>query len=281
MTRQLVTIRKVTDVVPIEGVDAIELAKIDGLQCVVRKGDFVPGDFGVYHEIDSLLPLDNPAYAFLQRPGATKTHHRLKTIKLRGALSQGLLLRLSDPGLEVARSWFEFGPETEVPDLAAELYVLKYEPPQPGELDSTRCNPDSVEYVYRAADVDTAIVALTHRATSAEGASAGERARADGAHRRLHELHRQVDVVENLNDDQATNIRILSGQLNAARDLNDELQAELETQKARAIGWHGELQKVKRQLIERESSFGYDALRTFADAAASNIDLLRRHLVIK
>lgn len=128
MTRQLVTIRQVTEVAPIEGADFIELAKVDGWQCIVKKGDFEVGFFGVYHEIDSLLPLSNPAYAFLQRSGATKTHHRLKTIKMKGTLSQGLLLPLNADGLEVARSWFTNGPETEVPDLAAEMGVTLYEP---------------------------------------------------------------------------------------------------------------------------------------------------------
>jgi len=149
MTRKLVTIREVIGTIPIEGADNIELAVVDGWQCVVKKGDFVPGQFGLYFEIDSLLPLDNPAFAFLQRPGATKTHHRLKTIKLRGTLSQGLLVRLDTPGLEAAREALltcggggtgdsdinvvRAVDDGVSDDYAALLGVTKYEPPQPGE----------------------------------------------------------------------------------------------------------------------------------------------------
>jgi len=130
MPRKLVTVREVSAVTPIEGADNIELAHIDGWSCVVKKGAFQPGMQGFYFEIDSLLPLDNEAFAFLQRPGATKTHHRFKTIKLRGTLSQGLLLRLDElPKL----ADYLLLTENEEPDLAAFIGVTKYEPPQPGD----------------------------------------------------------------------------------------------------------------------------------------------------
>ena len=53
MERKLATIRKVNEIKPIEGADMIELAIVDGWQCVVKKGEFKPGDLGVYFEIDS------------------------------------------------------------------------------------------------------------------------------------------------------------------------------------------------------------------------------------
>lgn len=94
MERKLVTIREVTEIIPIDGADRIELAMIGGWQCVVKKGEFKVGDFGFYFEIDSFLPV-RKEFEFL---GKTRKIHtgeegyRLKSIRLKGQLSQGLLL---------------------------------------------------------------------------------------------------------------------------------------------------------------------------------------------
>ena len=66
MPRKLASVRKVLEVIPIENADAIELARIDGWQCVVKKGEFKPGDLGMYFEIDSFLPIE-PQYEFLRK----------------------------------------------------------------------------------------------------------------------------------------------------------------------------------------------------------------------
>jgi RNA ligase (TIGR02306 family) len=91
--RKLVTIRTVTGISPIEGADAIELAHIDGWQCVAKKGEFKHGDLGVYFEIDSFLPIEDTRFAFLMARGTSRFEggvgHKLKSIKLRGQLSQG------------------------------------------------------------------------------------------------------------------------------------------------------------------------------------------------
>ena len=89
--RQLVTERTVRDLVPIEGADKIELAKVDGWQCVVKKGEFQVGEKALYLEIDSMVPADDERFAFLSR-GQVRERYRIKTMKLRGALSQGLLM---------------------------------------------------------------------------------------------------------------------------------------------------------------------------------------------
>src|SRR5690606_28028443 len=57
MERQLVTREQITDIQPIEGADAIEVASVRGWKVVVRKGEFTVGDEVVYFEIDSALPL--------------------------------------------------------------------------------------------------------------------------------------------------------------------------------------------------------------------------------
>jgi RNA ligase (TIGR02306 family) len=97
MTRKLVTVRTVSEIIPIEGADAIELAKIDGWQCVVKKGEFKAGDHGIYFEVDSFLPAQDTRFSFLANKFVKwngKEGARIKTIRLRGQLSQGLLLPL-------------------------------------------------------------------------------------------------------------------------------------------------------------------------------------------
>lgn len=99
MKRKLVTIQEVQALIPIEGADFIELAKIMGWQCVVKKGDFQVGDKGVYFEVDSFLPIEEK-YEFLRQSSYRSNEimdegFRIKTQKLRGQISQGLFLPLT------------------------------------------------------------------------------------------------------------------------------------------------------------------------------------------
>lgn len=131
--RKLVTIRTIQEVVPIEGADAIEVVKIDGWQCVAKKGEFSATDQCLYYEVDSFLPATEPRYDFLagrgvQTNGDGSKGYRLRTIRLRGQLSQGLALPLKDfPFLDVDA----VNDET---DLAELLGVTKYEPALPAQL---------------------------------------------------------------------------------------------------------------------------------------------------
>lgn len=139
--RQLATIQKVKEILPIEGADKIELIKIKDWQCVSEKGNFNVGDLCVYFEIDSLLPLSNPVFGFLAGRTKAKTMnvdgkehvgYRLKTIRLRGALSQGLALPVD---LFRTIGYFQSGMGVhEGKDVSDELHVVKYEAPIPVEL---------------------------------------------------------------------------------------------------------------------------------------------------
>jgi len=88
--RKLATIRKIRDIKPIEGADRISLAFVDGWQVVIEKGVFNIGDFIVYLEIDCRVPKDNPNFAFLE-----KRDFKIKSIKLKQTLSQGIIFPLS------------------------------------------------------------------------------------------------------------------------------------------------------------------------------------------
>jgi RNA ligase (TIGR02306 family) len=94
--RKLATIRTISEIRPIEGADNIELATVNGWKVVVGKevGHKV-GNPVVYCEVDSFLPI-RPEFEFLRKSSYRKMGDvegfNLKTIKLRGQLSQGLIL---------------------------------------------------------------------------------------------------------------------------------------------------------------------------------------------
>lgn len=124
--RQLVTVETIRDISPIEGADAIEKATVRGWNVVVKRGEFSPGDRVLYFEIDSMLPLADERFAFLaprgsrELPDGSGPAHRLKTARLRGVYSQGLVLPIE-----------QFADEVNSDDLAGALGVVKFEPPLP------------------------------------------------------------------------------------------------------------------------------------------------------
>ena len=129
--RKLVTLRQVREIKIIEGADFLELAYVDGWQCVVKKGEFKSGDLAIYAEVDSFLPME-PRYEFLRKSSyrkmGEKEGFRLKTMKLRKQLSQGLLLPLTEFP-EIAREAKVLGD-----DVTELLNVVKWEPPIPACL---------------------------------------------------------------------------------------------------------------------------------------------------
>ena len=94
--RKLATIRKITNIVPIENCDNIALAIVDGWTVIIKKSEFSIGDSCVFFEIDSFLPLE-PRYEFLKKTTKFdgKEGYRIKTMKMKGVLSQGLALPLT------------------------------------------------------------------------------------------------------------------------------------------------------------------------------------------
>lgn len=157
MERKLASIRKISDIQPIDGADMIELAIVDGWKVVVAKNvGHKVGDMVVYCEIDSFLPIKDE-FEFLRKSSFKKMGDqegfRLKTIKLRGQVSQGLILPLSvfegygyrvsenllneNPALEPNRSIISPSDMIELVvgnDVTEVLGIVKYEPPIPAEL---------------------------------------------------------------------------------------------------------------------------------------------------
>ena len=81
--RKLVTIQEIKDVLPIEGADAIELVKILGWQCVVKKDEFKKGDKAVYFEVDAFLPVGDSRYEYLRKSSYRKNEIMGEGLKIR------------------------------------------------------------------------------------------------------------------------------------------------------------------------------------------------------
>ena len=138
--RKLASIQKIKEILPIEGADAIELAIVNGWKVVVAKNvGHKVGDKVVYCEIDSFLPIE-PEFEFLRKSSYKKMGEeegfRLKTIKLRGQVSQGLILPLKEAiGVAGRREGIQhLGIWEEGDDVTDLLGILKYEPPIPADL---------------------------------------------------------------------------------------------------------------------------------------------------
>ena len=128
--RKLATIRKIDALRPIPDADAIECAVVGGWTAVVKKGEFKEGDLAVYCEIDSWIP--HALAPFLSKGKEPRVFdgiagERLRTMKLRGQLSQGLLLPLSM--LTMVESELSEGLDVSFP-----LGIVKYEAPIPAQL---------------------------------------------------------------------------------------------------------------------------------------------------
>lgn len=89
MSRKLASIQKIISLEAIPNADKIMKATILGWECVVKKDEFNVGDLCVYIEVDSIVP-DKPEFEFLR-----DRKFRMRTIKLRKQISQGLALSLS------------------------------------------------------------------------------------------------------------------------------------------------------------------------------------------
>lgn len=131
MERKLATIRRISNIEPIEGADKIELCTVDNWKVVTAKdvGHQV-GDLVVYCEIDSFLPV-KPEFEWLRKSSYKKLSDgsegfRIKTIKLRGQVSQGLIIPLKDipPSDNPCNDIWLIDQ-----DVTERLGITKYDPP--------------------------------------------------------------------------------------------------------------------------------------------------------
>jgi len=150
--RKLATIRRIDKLEPIEGADRILKATVGGWQLVTAKdNNFKEGDLVVYCEIDSWIPTE--VAEFLSKGKEPREFNgvkgeRLKTIRLRGQISQGLILPFEGDGVpESLDKWKleQLFPDTmcdhvketgqfEGADVTEVLGIQKWEKPLPAQL---------------------------------------------------------------------------------------------------------------------------------------------------
>ena len=112
--RALAHVERIVAINPIEGADKIEVSTVLGWNCIVTKEDkFKVGDLVVYIECDSVVP-KTEMFAFL-----ADRKYRVRTIKLRKQISQGLVLPLS---VLPKKNYIEGQ------DVTKELKITKYDP---------------------------------------------------------------------------------------------------------------------------------------------------------
>lgn len=117
----LASVQVISNILPIENADNIELAIVLGWQVIVqKKNGYKIGDRICYIQIDTVMP-DLPDYDFLR-----SRKFRVNTIKLRGVVSQGLIVPLP-PG-----NWKEGDDLTEI------IGVIKYNKPDSDVIETPR-----------------------------------------------------------------------------------------------------------------------------------------------
>lgn len=117
MSTHSVNIIEIAAILPHTNAERLEIVPVNGWQAVVKKGQFAPGDHAVYIEPDYTVPTARPEFAFLAKEG--RERHRLKAVRLRGALSFGLLIPVPD----------ELNSYPVGANVMASLGIERYEPP--------------------------------------------------------------------------------------------------------------------------------------------------------
>lgn len=126
--RELVYTAKITNIEPIPNYDRVEWATVnEGWKVIISKEDnFAVGDTCIYFEVDSKVPENDARFAFL-----AKRHYKIKTIKMCGVLSQGLVMSLSlFPEVDTKE------PEVPLTDLLRVTYAVAADNERKGKVDS-------------------------------------------------------------------------------------------------------------------------------------------------
>ncbi len=137
MSSLIVEVCEISDVSKHPNADRLDIVTVKGWQCVTGNGEYRKGDKCIYIPIDSELDPEAEAKLFSPDSKIKLSNHRIKTIKIRGAISQGMVVRPEVFGL---------GRVAVGSNVAELIGVKKYEPPQKLGAKSNR-NPVSLKQV--------------------------------------------------------------------------------------------------------------------------------------
>jgi len=117
--------------------DALELAVVGGYRAIVQKGKYQNGDLVVYIPEQAVLPDWLISKLGLEGRLAGKQHNRVKAIRLRGILSQGLVIPLDRDDFGIYLTLEKETDQISVVDgdnVMEDLGIIKYVPPVPTSL---------------------------------------------------------------------------------------------------------------------------------------------------
>lgn len=144
-----VEIVQLEEVVLHPNADKLDLCKIRGWQCVAQREKYKTGDLALYIPIDSVLP-----ETLVLKLGIEKMYRkRIRSIKLRGMLSQGMLapLDILPPGTYPGPRGFERRP-TPGDDVTSLLGITKYEEPIPVHMSGVMLPQEP--YFFKYTDIE-------------------------------------------------------------------------------------------------------------------------------
>lgn len=133
MSTFAVTVEQIKEILPHGNADLLELGTLTTMafQFVVKKGSLRSGDRVAYFPIDSLIPEDLQEVLGVKGYLAGSEKNRVKTVKLRGMISQGVVCPLAGilDFIKSKGSDLDFSKAEVGLDLTAFLGVEKYDPP--------------------------------------------------------------------------------------------------------------------------------------------------------
>lgn len=132
MSSLIVEAVKINSIDAIEGADRIVLANVKGWNCIIQKDSYMVGDLVVFIPPDSILP-----ELLIKKHELTymKNGDRIRSVKLKGVISQGLILPLPSGNFK------------EGDDLSKVMGITKWQPPEPkfsagsGQVSKKKINP--------------------------------------------------------------------------------------------------------------------------------------------
>jgi RNA ligase (TIGR02306 family) len=128
-----VPVVRIEEIIPIEGADKIEAVRIGGYQSIVGKGTYKVGDLAVYIPCGSIVPFEiQEEMGLVGKLSGTKKN-RVKEIKLKGVLSEGLVYPVNLYSDKRRGTQFDYKP-SEGHDTAEWLGITKYEPEIPTNM---------------------------------------------------------------------------------------------------------------------------------------------------
>lgn len=141
-----VRVRRLDEVLPHPNAERLELAAVGGYRCVVAKGQFRAGDLVAYLPEASILPLTLADELALTGKLAGPEKNRIHPVSLRGALSQGVVMKARAHWQEGQSVMNELGIEKFSPEIPKELlgsaYTLEEHERLDFDIENIKAYPD-------------------------------------------------------------------------------------------------------------------------------------------